>query len=72
MVGITTPPIAAQVAAAEPDIAPKNADAPTVMQQVAAGSQRSSILRKLTSRVDIPLDSINAPDKTKNGTAISG
>ena len=66
------PPMAAEVAGAEPEMAPKKAHEMDVMQADGAGSFRNSIFIKRTSRSEIPLISISSPDSVNSGRASSG
>ena len=64
------PPIAATVAGLEPEIAPKNADATTVIQDSRPGILLINISIKSISRLEIPPFSIMLPARIKKGTAI--
>ena len=66
------PPIAAAVAGAEPEIAPKNAEDIVVMHAEAAGNFLKHIRMKRTSRSDIPLTSMSSPERVNSGRASSG
>ena len=72
MGSIIIPPIAAAVAGAEPEIAPKKVADMVVMQAEAAGSFLKHILIKRTSRSEMPLTSISSPDRVKRGSARRG
>ena len=63
------PPMAAQVAALEPEMAPKKALAPTVMLARLAGVQPRRILTNFTSRAEMPPSAMTLPAKMKQGMA---
>lgn len=69
---VMIPPIAAAVAGAEPEIAPKKALEIVVIHADAAGNFLKHILINLTNLFEIPLISISSPDKVNNGNANSG
>ena len=63
-------PIAAVVAAAEPDSAPKNAEATTITWARPPAIQPTRQSAKRTIRLDIPPTSISFPASMKKGIAI--
>lgn len=70
MSGMSVEPIAAQVAAAEPERAPKNAHATMTTWARPPFIQPTSAFANLTIRRDIPPTSISLPASMKNGIAI--
>jgi hypothetical protein len=72
MWGMVRPPIAATVAGFEPEIEPKNSDAPVVILARAAGLRLSINCTKLIIRFDIPPLAMRFPARIKNGIAIKG
>lgn len=65
-------PMAATVAGAEPEMAPKNAQHTTVTMAKPPVKWPTRESPRSTSRFDRPPPSISAPARIKNGTAISG
>ena len=72
MVGTIIVPMAATVAGAEPEIAPKNIHATTVTIANPPVKCPTIVSKKFTNRLDKPPPSIKAPPSTKNGIAING
>ena len=65
-------PIAATVAGAEPEIAPKNRQATTVTIASPPVKCPTSVSKNPTRRLESPPPSMSAPLSTKNGIAING
>lgn len=65
------PPIAATVAGAEPESAPKNAQANTATIAMPPGIQPTNLSKNLISLLLIPPLDISAPASTNNGIASS-
>ena len=70
ILGTVIPPMAATVAGLEPEMAPKNAEATTVIQDRRPGILLISISIKSMSRLEMPPFSIMFPASIKKGTAI--
>jgi hypothetical protein len=68
--GIMIDPMAATVAGAEPEMAPKNAQARKETTARPPGSQPTRERARLTSRLETPPVSIRLPARIKKGTAI--
>ena len=72
MAGMRIEPIAAVVAALEPEMAAKNIAESTVTMPNPPGNRPTSDCAKSIRRREMPDASINAPDRMKKGIAARG
>src|SRR5574337_686827 len=72
MAGMTTWPMAAAPATAEPEISPKNMEATMVTMAKPPRMNPTKALARLISRVEIPVVVINPPARINNGMAKRG